>query len=162
MPKFFWKLLRIGAYWLGASCAICILIALGYSLYKGIWIWGSVKATGTVIALQSSVDEDGDTQYAPVFRFSASGGQIFTITSGTRTNPTAFEVGDTIAVYYSRSNPKSAEIDNFWQLWLLPLVLAMIAITHGAISFALFGVLNRREKKGKYAGRDRTLQAAKL
>jgi hypothetical protein len=64
---------------------------------------------GQVIRLDERCSDD-DCTYRPVVEFRAQDGQIFTHTSSSSTNPPAFDVGETVHMYYMQENPHEARI----------------------------------------------------
>lgn len=66
--------------------------------------------------------------YAPVYKFTAKDGIEYLVHSSTSSYPPAFKVGQEIPILYDSSNPKKAEIDTFFDIWLVPFVFTMLTI----------------------------------
>ena len=84
-------------------------------------------------------DEQGHAvNSAPTFTFKAVNGAAYSVTSGVASNPPSFEVGERVRIRYIRSNPKSAEIDSFWQLWFVAVVCSGLGIFFAGAGYLLF------------------------
>src|SRR5260370_33638414 len=59
-------------------------------------------------------------------------------TSGVATNPPSLEIGEVVRVRYIKSNPRSAEIDSFKQLWLVAVVCSGLGIFFAGTGYLLF------------------------
>lgn len=101
------------------------------------------------------VDKQKDTvNYAPTFTFKAIDGRDYSVTSDVASNPPSFEVGEEVRIVYIKSNPGSAKIDSFWQLWLVETVLGFLGIF-----FAGAGYLLLRYEKRSLLPRDQFISA---
>jgi hypothetical protein len=117
-------------------------IGLVMASVAGVWaavvaesISGDQYADGTVVAL----DYDGKS-YSPVVEFATPGGTRVRITSWVGSNPSSFDVGEHVGVRYKPDNPNDAVINQYWQIWFLPTLLAIIAAPFLAIGTA-FGIV---------------------
>ncbi len=63
-------------------------------------------------------DKDDETVYYPVFSFHDAQGVEHVIHSSSGGFPPAYEVGDTVPVLYSSTNPTNAKIDALFSVWL--------------------------------------------
>lgn len=127
---------------------ICGLGALatgcGFTVYRSVWLYRSVPTKGMVASVSAVANEQDHTvNYAPTFTFKAEDGRAYSVTSGVASNPPSFAVGQEVQVRYIRNNPVSAEIDSFWQLWLVSVVCGGLGIFFAGIGYLLF----RRERR---------------
>lgn len=99
------------------------------------FIQTSHKAQGKVVELQESRSDNG-TVFHPVYTFVDRSGAEQKIYSSMGSYPPAYQVGDAVNVLYDPQNPRSAEIEGFWSLWLVPLILGIIGAGQ-----AVFGLL---------------------
>lgn len=76
--------------------------------------------------------------YAPTFRFKAENGRAYSVTSDVASNPPIFAVGQEVPVRYIGSNPMSAEIDSFWQLWLVAVVCSGLGMFFAGAGYMLW------------------------
>lgn len=112
---------------------ICGLGALatgcGFAIYRSVWLFRSIPERGTVTRVSEVVDQQNNTvNYAPTFTFKALDGHVFSVTSGVASNPPSFEIGEEVRIRYIGGNPRSAEIDSFWQLWFVEVVLGGLGV----------------------------------
>jgi hypothetical protein len=90
-----------------------------------------------VALIEGESDGERKIEYAPIFRFQSDEGVSYTLQSNTKTNPPEFAVGDKITVLYDRGNPRDAKPDSPMQLWLIPMVFAIIGPIHVIIGLVL-------------------------
>jgi hypothetical protein len=91
--------------------------------------------------------EDGrlaSSDYAPVFSFVAADGETYTVTSVLSTSLPKFSVGDKVRVLYDPTNPNTAKIRSFFQLWGGAVIAGIIALIFFGVGFKLIGFLIRR------------------
>lgn len=104
----------------------------------------STVTAGTIVDLDASVNaDDGKTYYHPEFIFTAQDGKSYTVVSSTGYTNAPFEKGQTITVRYDKSNPGSAVVNTFEQLWFTPMAAGML----GIIFTATGRWLKSREKR---------------
>ena len=121
------KLIKI----VGVALMLCAVLPLAggtffYNRTK-LFLETAIKTDGVVtemVAVQSS--DGGNSQSAPVYKFTAKDGTECTIRSSVSSYPPAFSVGQKIAVLYDPSNPQNAKIDGFFNIWLVPFILAVM------------------------------------
>src|SRR5579862_420751 len=101
---------------------ITLVLGFGFATYMSIWLWRSVAAQGRVIDLISHNDDDGNVSYSARFTFKALDGRDYIATAGVATNPPSFEIGEDVRVRYLPTNPSSAKLSYFWQLWFEPVL----------------------------------------
>lgn len=129
------------------SFACCLVVSAGFVIHTGWFIQNSSRAEGHIIALTPTVDNENQTNYAPIFRFIADNGQTYTITASVSSNPPGFDVGDVIKILYPKNSPEKASIDSFGQLWFIPMVITGIGLTHGLIAAAFLGLVRRHDRR---------------
>lgn len=92
---------------------------------------------GTVIELAARRSSKGGTTYYPIVEFTDHTGQKTKIGSSYSSNPAAYEVGETVDVYYEPGKTSEAEIKGFFHnglvyslqgLWGLSLVSSALRI----------------------------------
>ena len=117
LPWFFCRV------WLICGLAT-LVVGFGFATYTSIWLCRSVSGKGIVIDLIPQNDDNGNINYSARFRFKADDGKVYIATAGVATNPPSFEVGEDVRVKYLPTNPSSAKLSYFWQLWFEPVLCA--------------------------------------
>lgn len=87
----------------------CTGVGLAYRHYSV--IQNGLMIEGQVIELDKRCDSDGCT-YRPIVEFTTMEGQNFTYESPSYTHPPAYDVGETVTIYYLEENPDDARIKN--------------------------------------------------
>jgi hypothetical protein len=119
---------RLIAYvFLGSFCIagpLLLMLALGTAGQRAALMISGLDAQATVIGARQS----GSTRvsYAPVFRFTASDGRTYSVSSDVYGKQSAIRYGERIRVFYWPNHPESARIDAFAPLWTLPLVAGVV------------------------------------
>jgi hypothetical protein len=140
------RVLRFLRWWLLVGGLSAIAVGAGFAAYTGIFLLRSVATKGTIVRLEPVPDEEnGGVNYAPVFSFRSEDGQIHTIQSGVASSPPGFDEGDVVRVLYVKSNPDSAKIDSFLQLWSVATICCGLGLLFGVPGYLLF----RNEQKRK-------------
>jgi hypothetical protein len=86
------------------------------------------KTQGTVVHMEESTDGDGACcVYSPVVEYQAAG-RTYTFDSMNASDPPRFKVGDQVNIVYSNADPSNAEIDSWFDLWLVPSLLCPATI----------------------------------
>jgi hypothetical protein len=120
---------RLAGYFLVAG-GIVMLIA-------GIWFAGeamefldtTARTDGTVVALKRERGAKGAREDHPVVRFvPPETGEAVEFKSRFGIWPSPFSVGDAVEVAYDPADPSRADINSFWTIWLLPLLLAAFGL----------------------------------
>jgi hypothetical protein len=118
------------------------LVGLGAFACGTVWggkrlrLWrGGLKTTGTVVELFESVStskEGGRStesrSFYPVVEFSAEDGSRHRLRGSTGSSTPSYEVGQSVSLLYSPSDPSSAQIADFEQFWLGPLCLTLFGL----------------------------------
>jgi hypothetical protein len=135
-----------------ASGFICFVIAFVSSLYFWHFVRTAAHADGKIIRMLEQRDKDDDTVYYPVFSFHDAQGGEHTVHSSSGSFPPAYEVGDTVPVLYSSSDPTDAKIDSFFSVWGISLITGIIAgidLPAGLIVWfwpAIIGIFTRKSQ----------------
>lgn len=136
-------------HWVGP---FAILQALG-ALAVGLWYGGKsahlviegTLTTGTVV----SVDVASKGATSPLVEFTTRKGRRVRIEGIHSSNP-PYRVGDRVELYYLPSDPDSASIASFGEMWILPTVMLPVGLVTGVLGVGLWVVGSRRKR-----GRDR-------
>ncbi len=96
------------------------------------------RAQGTVVRMVYTMRN----MQAPVVAFTGPNGPV-EFQSSIGSSPPAFRVGEPVTVLFDPSQPTNAQLDSFWDKWLLPGVLGFIGVVFGfmGIIFAILGAL---------------------
>jgi hypothetical protein len=110
----------------------------------------SVSTRGTVqeLVARSSTTSDRRTTtitYAPVVQFSTPQGETVTFVSSTASDPPDYQVGETVEVLYSRTDPHRARIHDWFSLWGPTTILAGL----GSVFFAIGAGLTLAAFRGR-------------
>jgi len=97
----------------------------------------SLTAPGEIIRF-IEVPDGIEKSYFPEVMFHTSEGREITFQSEMGSNVPSYEIGDKVRVRYSRNQPADAEIDSFFALWGLVLILGLLG---GVFSFVGLGIL---------------------
>ncbi len=137
-----------GCLWIGLNLLFALFLGIGGWFGYGSWrlTQNGGKADGTVVDLEAHNSDDG-TSYSPIVEFIVDG-TSYRMTSTNSSEPPAYHIGQAVRVVYDRDNPNVARIDNFWELWLLPLIFIPLALLFAVIYNlnALFGFIRGRRQ----------------
>jgi len=90
---------------------------------------------GEVINLTQSCDEDG-CSYKPVVRFETENGQTVSFEGTYSSSPPAYDIGESVTVIYSLSNPEKAVIKGEGQLFrVIFMIVGGLIIAIGLLIF---------------------------
>ena len=122
---------RIIAYlFLGIFCAagpVMLLIAVGTGMERALFVRSSISAEGVIVALRPAHPyRPTDRSRFPVFRFTATDGRSFTVTSNIAQSPSPWRFGDPVPVLYQQDHPENAHLDSFVQLWEPQVILGIV------------------------------------
>jgi len=98
------------------------VLATGYLCYQSAWfVYGAERAIGKVVEIKDealpSLVIEYRTQDATPLRIESDGSESYA----------AFEVGDTITVFYDSADPENARPDLFLELWLMPMIVGFVS-----------------------------------
>ena len=129
-----------GCLWIGLNLMFLLFLVIGGWYGYGSWtlVKAGATADGEVVGMDES-DSDGGTTYAPIIDYVVDR-ETYTLNSSSYSSPPAYHVGQAVRVVYDKANPSKARIDNFWELWLLPLIFIPIAVLFGLVFNIYMGV----------------------
>ena len=130
-----------------------LIVGLGAVFFSYISFTGSQKFIKTSISADGTVtdivqqtntsDTNGRTTisytYAPKISFTASDGKTYTFISSTSSNPSPYHDEETIKILYDPQNPYNAQINSFFDLWGLSIILGGLGVVFGIIG--ILGVI---------------------
>jgi len=137
-------LLLLFGWWLLGGGLCTVAVGVGFGIYTSIYIFRSATAAGTILRFEASTDEDGTTNYAPVFSFTTASARTYTVRSGVGTNPPGFEEGQSVRVLYIKSDPSSAKLDSFWQLWTFTVICCPLGLFFSCPGYLLLRYRRKR------------------
>jgi hypothetical protein len=112
-------------------------------LSNGIW------TKGTISGQNFQNDPDGYF-YSPIVTFADKQGRKYSWISEIAYNPPRFQIGQVVDVVYQPDDPSVALIVEFWDLYLIDLVLAGIGILLAILSWPL--LLTNKKVSGDTTG----------
>jgi hypothetical protein len=122
-----------------------LVVSLVSALHTAVFLSRALSVQGSVVGLSQSVSrEDNTINYAAVFTFKGVDQKVYTVTSGVATNPPSFGVGDSVRVVYLESDPSSAKLKYFWQLWFVPILCAGLGAFFAGAGYLLLRFERRR------------------
>jgi hypothetical protein len=126
----------------------CIGVAIVFAILTAAFIHDAVETNGRIVDLVPATDEDNHSaSYAPIFSFTASDGQTYTVTSYTSSNPPEFSPGESVRVLYDPRNPSHAHLKSTAQLWLVPLICAPLGAFYAILGAVLLYFDHRSRRK---------------
>ena len=117
---------------------ICLLVAAAFAIHTSVFLKNSVRTTGTIVDLRAKTDKEGSTSYSPTFAFRDAAGIEHRIESTLSQRPSPYTVGQSVPVLYRGSNPESALIDRFMELWFVPALFVGASLMWTVIGVVLF------------------------
>jgi hypothetical protein len=149
-------LLLFGGLGLGILVGGLIWVAKRYEISTN-----GVHAQGTVVENYKSIStnsEDSDRRsrssgaYYPVVEFQTEEGKKIRFQGSTGSGTPEFEVGTPVKVVYKPQNPHEAQLVNFTQMWLGPVVITIagfIFFSMGVGSFFIMGAGDASQKNSQ-------------
>ncbi len=127
----------------------CVTIAANL-FFAAFCLWGVYAAaiswklqnegeitTGTVTRLEESKTSEGYCcVYSPVVEFEVNG-QTFSFENNNASNSPDYEIGSQVKVRYDPANPNTAQINEFSDRWLFPIII-IPAMTFAALLLNFF------------------------
>jgi hypothetical protein len=136
----------IAVVFLGSFCIVgpvLLIIGLGTAVQRAALLISGSRAEATVIGAQQN--GSSHATYAPVFRFAASDGRVYTVSSDVSGKRSDVRFGERIEALYWPDHPESARIDAFAPLWTMPLVLGGVGAGFSVVpAIILVAWLRRR------------------
>lgn len=126
-----------------------LFISAATGVGRARFVYSALSTEGVVVDFHyiRAVDRLNTWACAPIFRFTAKNGMSFTVTSDTGQNPCPWQLGDSVRVLYKENHPEHAQIDSFFQLWLLPIVFGFLG---GISTFFPIRVFLLRRRSSSY------------
>jgi hypothetical protein len=130
------------------------LAVLVYGLMWGAKRYSLLKAglhtQGKVVEILKSlpVDETKSTSafYYPLVEFQDQNGQTYRFKGSTGSNAPAYETGAQVPLVYNPRNPSEAQLTNFSQFWLGPLLIILAGLGILFLSYGAFSMMGGRPK----------------
>lgn len=143
-----WSVFVVGII-LGLLGVILLAVATWTALSSHRLQRDGLRADGEVIELVRKRDDDGDTTWAPVFRFTTADGKVIDVQSSISSAPASHAVGESVQVLYRADAPHAARIDSFFQLWGLSLIVGGLGVLFGSMTLglAVAGLLAWRRRR---------------
>ena len=103
-----------------------VLLGIAYFLWMRIkeFISTARPVKGTVISML----RDSNGASAPVFKFTASNGDVIEKRDTMYSTPPAHKVGDIVDILYDPNNPQSARVVKSSNLYFAPILLAVMGV----------------------------------
>ncbi len=116
--------------------ALMVALTLWFG-WRGVRLAREGESTiGHVVDMEESSDgEGGCCVYSPIIEFTAPNGRPVRFESSNASSPPAYRIGQEVEVLYNPNDPNDASINSFYELWLVPAILAPVDVM-------LFVVLN--------------------
>ncbi|PWR20692.1 DUF3592 domain-containing protein [Zavarzinia compransoris] len=116
------------------ALAALFLAVAGLAVWLSSGIGLTAKATGTVIRLETSYSNSGNTRarstlYCPIVAFTTATGQRIELDRGFCSSPAVYDVGESVEVSYDPDDPADAVYGGFFTRYLV------------AVIFGAFGTL---------------------
>jgi len=136
---------RAGGRLLGWLFLIVALFVLGVGLLYGNESWQLAQngrsVAGKVVDFQQRVsDEDEQVSYAPIVEYRIDG-QTYRFAGDNYKNRPAYAIGEAVDVLYDPEEPDQARMNDFANLWGIPLALVGVGVLLLVISL---GMLRRK------------------
>lgn len=135
---------------------------IGLGIFIGGIAWGlkrhalaahGRRAAGRVIELQESTSVSevngrkvASLSYYPVVEFQASDGSTHKFRGSTGSSSPSYEVGSVVELLYMPDNPSNAQIADFSQFWLGPLVLSIFGFVFLGAGIAAFVMIGKSDE----------------
>ncbi len=108
-----------------------------------------LEAEARVVELverESGSGKRGSVTYSTRFTFTACDGRTYTVTSGTGSNPPAYELGEALAVLYPEADPAEAVENTFMGLYFVPLMLALMGLVDVLVALTMLWHARRQQR----------------
>ena len=125
----------LGSTFIGIGGFSLILTGVLYARLKA-FLAKARPAYGTVTAIRTQADDDGDPIYAPVVEFRTENGHAAIYKSGLYSRPCKYKVGDKVDILYNPDKPADAQIKGRKMNFVPMLVLGSLGMI-----FTIFGVV---------------------
>jgi hypothetical protein len=119
---------------------LLLAIALSVFLYGSWFRIQAEKVDGTVVEVELRHYADGNA-YCPVIRYSVSGGRSYTHASDICSWPASYEEGQQVRLYVDRAEPQRVQLNDFFSIWFLPLLLGFLGAVFAGVGYWVFRAL---------------------
>lgn len=126
-------------FWIGLVI-FGLLPAIGgiFAIRSILLLRHGVRIPGTIIDYavqsQSRIRGNGYAEYRfPVVRYRDTNGKTHTRTMTVSATPVAPADRKPVRMIYPKRRPEAARIENFWSLWILPIVFCTPAVIYGLL-----------------------------
>ncbi|MEO8089185.1 MAG: DUF3592 domain-containing protein [Gemmatimonadales bacterium] len=113
----------------------------------------AVEADGRVTDLErarSNSSSGSSTTYRPVVEFITATGKRIEFVSSVGSSPPSHRVGEAVKVLYNPTNPQSARIKSFFQLWFGFLIVFALGLVFATIGLGMIFVRRRGRKQAEW------------
>ena len=112
-----------------------------YSLYSGYnsgnLVFNGKRVDAIVVDMKLGNTSNANVAASPVYEYTVDG-RSYRYESENQSYPPKYKIGDHETLIYDPNDPENAKEDNFWGLWLLPMILCPASIASIAGSIFLF------------------------
>jgi hypothetical protein len=135
------------------STLVILALSLGALFFSLFWLVSSLMATHRMAVAEGTVvsyDQGGRSwrSYQPVIVFTTAHGDREQITGQTSSTQPAYDIGQTLRVFYDPTDPaRSAIIDDFGQRWFPIGVVMLLSVVFSAIGAVMFAIERGKVKQ---------------
>jgi len=136
--------------WAQIFCGMCVLMMLAgamFAIYRWSYLKRATTTKATITNLIERENDDGDTLFAPEYVFTDQNNNSIKITSSTASFPPPGKIGDKIEVLYDPDNPQHSIQNDFFSIWGLPVILAVLSTFYFFIFAAVVYFTGRHLKR---------------
>ena len=138
-----------------------VIIFLGVGLlmlFGALMFWNKTRgflsrahqASGTVVELIETRDNEGSSMWKPVVAFTDDNGHKTRFTDSVSSRPAAYDVGEAVTVLYLPGKAGEAHIKGFSSLWLGATILGGLGVIFTGIGAGIVFATRAGEKKKHY------------
>jgi len=126
---------------IGMALTLMGLFALLAGVFYGyeslMLVQNGSRTNGRVVGFHERMsDEDQQLRYAPVIEYAVDG-KSYRFAGANYANSPAYNIGETLDLYYDPAKPDQARLDRFGSLWGLPAGLSIAGLIVFVIGFGL-------------------------
>lgn len=110
----------------------------------------ALEANGKVTDLERSRSSNSSTTYRPVVEFTTATGKRIEFVSSVGSSPPSHRVGEAVKVLYNPTDPESARIKSFFQLWFGFLIVFGLGLVFAAVGLGMILVRARGRKRADW------------
>jgi hypothetical protein len=124
---------RIGRGLLGG---FFLLVGIGMFIWSILWFSNRISnlenyvlTQGTVVEFEKSNDaENGGYVYSPIVSFKDRNGLEHIYNSGHASDPPAYEIGESVELYYNSKDPEDVFLNSFIEKWVIGIALVVVGL----------------------------------